>query len=51
MRDEELLTKFKELAIDHYRAGEEGDNEIANLCVEEISSAVYGRSMGSAERH
>lgn len=40
MSDEELLTKFKELAVDHYRASEEGDSEIANLCVDEIGRVI-----------
>lgn len=40
MGEAELLIKFQELAIDHYRASEAGDDEVANLCVDEIGRII-----------
>lgn len=38
--EQELLTRFQNLAIDHHRGSESGDSDLANSCVDGINAIV-----------
>lgn len=40
MGNQELLARFQNLAIEHLRASEAGDYDLANRCVDEIGGVV-----------